>query len=200
MYSRLHDAACTTVFSPSSLHSPPPLILLRAPSILSSVRIIRVCSHVLLLVATHDRHFYRFVLAVLSQEVRRNKAEPDSKGGRGEGNPYCFSCPINPTSRFAFPPLVLLYFPLSLSFSLCLLLSLSPSHFGYRQHTPTQPQPATTPAILNPLAMLFSAAGFVNLGPAVLYGTHVLPERIQAILSPIPRGCVPPSIVANRSR
>ncbi|KOX73918.1 hypothetical protein WN51_13996 [Melipona quadrifasciata] len=28
--------------------------------------------------------------------------------------------------------------------------------------------------------------------PAVLYGTHVLPGRIQAILSPIPRGLVPP--------
>lgn len=128
------------------------------------------------------------------------KQSPAPRVAGGEGNPYCFSCPINPTSRFAFPPLVLLYFPLSLSFSFCLLLSLSPLHFGYRQHTPAQPQPATTPAILNPLAMLFSEAGFVNLGPAVLYDTHVLPERIQAILSPIPRGCVPPSTVANRSR
>lgn len=34
-------------------------------------------------------------------------------------------------------------------------------------------------------------ARFVNLGPAVLYGTHVLPARIQAILSLIRRGFNP---------
>lgn len=144
-------------------------------------------SHVLV---EQGRYFCRFVLAVLSQEVGKEQSgEPGSKGrqqgGWKGGNPYCFSCPINPSSLPALPPYAS---PLSPSFPL--------SHLVHRQHTPVvHPLPPflslLTPAILNPLATPFSVARFVNLGPAVLYGTHVLPARIQAILSLIRRGFNP---------
>lgn len=102
--------------------------------------------------------------------TKRGPARKGGNKGVKGGNPYCFSCPINPSS---LPPYAS---PLSPSFPLSRLL--------HRQHTPVvHPLPSLTPAILNPLATPFSVARFVNLGPAVLYGTHVRQEYKRSYLS-----------------